>query len=149
MKKIHLLSTAFIYFASALFCMAETPDFNESEIYSAFDEIAEVTDFIATNDASYNDLEASDFSITNIGNTAAIATSIQDESKEPPVLSAFWWGCLTGVIGIVVVAVTTDNNKEQIKKSVLGCAIPTGCSILSTVVYYALYATAVSTTYYY
>ncbi|HKK81825.1 MAG TPA: hypothetical protein VJ909_06240 [Prolixibacteraceae bacterium] len=140
-------ATIMLLFSITMLCHANTNNFDESEIYSAFNEISEATEFIESTNASYADLEANGFSASAIANTAAIATSMQDENMEPPVLSAFWWGCLTGPVGIVVVAVTTDNNKEQIKKSVFGCAIPTGCSALSWIAYYALYATA-ATSYY-
>ncbi|MCF8363165.1 MAG: hypothetical protein K9G70_11140 [Prolixibacteraceae bacterium] len=147
MNTLRLIATAFLLFAASIFGFASGMSFDESEIYSAFTEISEVTEFIESNNASYNDLEANNYSTANIMNTAAIATSMQDEATEPPVVSAFWWGCLTGPVGIVVVAVTTDNNKEQIKKSVFGCAIPVGCSALSWIAYYALYATAVTSYY--
>jgi hypothetical protein len=147
MNKLRLITTTFLLFAASIFSFASNMSFDESEIYSAFTEISEVTDFIESNNASYSDLKSVNFSVPNIANTAAIAASVQDESLEPPILSAFWWGCLTGPIGIVVVAVTTDNNKELIKKSAWGCAIPVGCSALSYALYYGLYIAAASSVY--
>ncbi|MDA3816612.1 MAG: hypothetical protein PF486_04485 [Prolixibacteraceae bacterium] len=147
MNKLRLITTTFLLFAASIFSFASNMSFDESEIYSAFDEISEVSQFIETNNASYSDLEANNYSTSNIMNTAAIASSMQDEKTGPPILSAFWWGCLTGPIGIVVVAVTTDNNKEQIKKSVFGCAIPVGCSALSYALYYGLYIAAANSVY--
>ncbi len=140
-------ATIILLFSITMLCHANTNSFDESEIYSAFSEISDATEFIESTNASYADLEANGFSASLITNTAAIATSIQDENTEPPVLSAFWWGCLTGPIGIVVVAVTTDNNKEQIKKSVFGCAIPVGCSALSYALYYGLIIAAETSVY--
>jgi hypothetical protein len=38
----------------------------------------------------------------------------------PPVLPAFWWGCILGAIGILIVYLITES-REQTTKAVYGC----------------------------
>jgi len=121
-------------------------NFDESEIYNSFNEINDVVSYIeSNNNVTYSDLNATNLSFSNLSDMAAIATSGLDENGQPPLMSAFWWGCIFGPVGIAVVAVTTDSDKAQIKKAATGCVIPVGCSLLSWAAYYALYIAAANT----
>lgn len=101
---------------------------------------------LESNDVTYTELKETDnMLVANVSTEAAIINSFRD--GEPPVIGAFLWGCLFGPVGIVVVAVTTDNDKELIKKAAWGCAIPVGCTALSYIAYYALFLTATAVTY--
>ena len=124
-------------------------DFDETEITNSFSEIDDLVNYISENEtATYSDIEKTNsLMLEGISSTSAMA--LWDETNaEPPFLSAFWWGCLTGGIGILIVALTTDGDSDQVRKSVIGCAVPTGCSLLSTLAYY-LFILAYGTTYYY
>jgi hypothetical protein len=120
---------------------------DEAEIYSSFSNLEEVASFVSNNEnATFSDLVAANISTEMISSSAAIAGNLTNAAAEPPLVSAFWWGCLTGPIGIVVVAVTTETDKEQIKKAAFGCAIPVGCSALSYIAY-AIYAAVIYASY--
>jgi hypothetical protein len=123
-------------------------DFDETEITGFFDEINDLTSYIANNDVTYNDLEATNSIMLEGISSTSDMTLCSEDNTEPPVLSAFWWGCLTGGIGILIVALTTNGDRDQIQKSVIGCAVPTGCSLISTLAYY-LFFVGYSTSYYY
>lgn len=99
-------------------------DFDESEIYAAFDE---VSDLVATieSDATitYSELESTNSEmLANVSSSAAIAMS-SASSDSPPFISAFLWGCLFNLLGILIVGVTTDFDSDQIRKSAWGCLI--------------------------
>lgn len=99
-------------------------DFNEAEIYNAFDEVNDLVAAIETNDdLSFSDLEANDSElISNVSSSAAIAmTSTMDDT--PPFISAFLWGCIFNLAGILIVGITTDFDSEQLTKSAWGCLI--------------------------
>jgi hypothetical protein len=124
-------------------------DFDETEITNSFEEIDDLVNYIAANEtATYSDIEQTN-SIMLEGISATSAMTLwTEENAEPPIISAFWWGCLTGGIGILIVALTTDGDSVQIRKSVVGCAVPTGCSIISTLAYIIIVA-AYGSSYYY
>ena len=124
-------------------------DFDETEITNSFSKIDGLVNYISENGtATYSDIEKTN-SIMLEGISSTSAMALWDErNAEPPFLSAFWWGCLTGGIGILIVALTTDGDSDQVRKSVIGCAVPTGCSLLSTLAYY-FFILSYGATYYY
>lgn len=101
-------------------------DFNEVEIYNAFNQVESLVKAIEENqDLSYADLAASNSElINNVSANAAIAmnTAVSDT---PPILSAFLWGCLFNVAGMLLVGITTDFDRDQIRSSGWGCLINT------------------------
>jgi len=44
-------------------------------------------------------------------------------AKEMPIARGFWWGCCLGVIGLALVYIITDNNKQEVKSALIGCVI--------------------------
>lgn len=146
MKKVYLklwaLSMAMILFhlqvlaGAAPSGMVIYEDNAEAEIYDAFAEIDELVSFINENeDATYETLQANNSTlIENVSSSAAVAMSAQ-EADGPPVLNAFLWGCIFSWVGLIVVYLTTDSNKEFTKKAWSGCLVNGGCQVLSGVLY--------------
>ncbi|MDA3930869.1 MAG: hypothetical protein PF541_18115 [Prolixibacteraceae bacterium] len=98
-------------------------DFDEAEIYSAFDEVSELVSTIESSDVSYSDLETTNSNLlTNVSSIAAISMSTTS-SDNPPIISAFLWGCFFNWAGMLVVGLTTDFDNEQIMKSGWGCLL--------------------------
>lgn len=98
-------------------------DFDEAEIYSAFDEVNDLMLALGDNsELSYADLEKSNSGlIANVSSSAAIAMNAG--SAEPPIVGAFLWGCLFNVVGMLIVGLTTDFDSGQITKSAWGCLV--------------------------
>lgn len=115
----------------------------EIEIYEAFSDIDGLIAYLDENEeVSYSELQENHNSlIENVSTSAAIAMSMQ-EADAPPLMSSFWWGCIFNWVGVIVVYVTTDSNKEYTKGAWTGCLVSTGCSALSWVAYY-IYVIAV------
>ena len=63
--------------------------------------------------------------IANIENSAA-PMGMAGQDGEPPLgIPSFLWGCVFGVIGLVVVYIMTDENKDETKKALWGCVAST------------------------
>lgn len=75
--------------------------------------------------------------IANFSDIAAPMGASQD-GDHPLGIPAFWWGCILGWVGILLVYIFTDNDKEQTKKALNGCLISTGVSVILYVLYVAL-----------
>jgi len=105
-------------------------NFDETEIYASFDQINDLTTYVTENDAvTYTDVASFDNSmVANVSSTAALALS--NNAGAPPIVSAFWWGCLLSWVGVVIVYVTTDSDSSYTKAAWKGC-------ILSGIVYVA------------
>ncbi|SOE20900.1 hypothetical protein SAMN06298216_1377 [Spirosomataceae bacterium TFI 002] len=52
-------------------------------------------------------------------------SSVAVAGDQMPVLGAFWWGCCLGIVGLLIVYIVTDNDKDQMKQALIGCVIVT------------------------
>jgi hypothetical protein len=120
----------------------EVFDFDESEIYSSFSEIDDLTSYLNDNETvSFSELSAINSPlIENVNADAAIVLNTQDKLT-PPIFGAFLWGCCYGPIGILVVAVCTSNDKDQIRQAANGCIVfHVTAAILYGIFYLLMYA---------
>jgi amino acid transporter len=108
-------------------------DFDETEITNSFEEIDDLVNYISENEtATYSDIEQTNSSLLeNVSASAAVAMNEQ-EGGSPLFIGAFFYGCIFSAVGIILVAVVTNNDRNQIKKAEVGC-------IVSTVALTALY----------
>jgi hypothetical protein len=111
-------------------------NFDESEIYASFDQVNDLVSYVSVNDAvTYADVASVDNTmVENVSSSAALALS-NSNAGDPPFVGAFWWGCVLNLVGIAVVAFTTDMDKEQIMKSVWGCVASTVGWVVVEVIY--------------
>ncbi|MFO8234645.1 MAG: hypothetical protein R6U04_04465 [Bacteroidales bacterium] len=114
----------------------------------ALSELNELDSYLALNeDLTYSDLEAAGSElITNISDISAPMGTAPQEDDALMGIPPFWWGCVLGWVGWLLVYVLTDQDKDQTKKAFTGCLISSGVSVAFTVLYYTVLAT--STSYY-
>jgi len=120
---------------------------DEEEIYSAFNEVDDVVSYLSNNEnASFEELSTVNQAILeNVNTEAAIALNTQ-ERLYPPIVGAFLWGCCYGPLGIVVVSVCTNNDKDQVRQAANGCIVfNISVAILYVLTYLLLYSTEYST----
>lgn len=140
-----IMLTAQTYSLSAKTVTPSTPSVEESAFILdqdaldlAFAELNKLDNYLALNEGvTYADLQAIGSSlITNVSDISAPLGQAED-GKEPPLgIPAFWWGCVLGWVGLLLVYVLTDKDKEQTKKAMTGCLVGTGVSTVILVVYY-------------
>lgn len=108
--------------------------FNDAEIYDALKGVADLDQFLASNgDMTYNEVNQDNSALlSGVSPTTSLPLSASSD-QEALGIPSFLWGCVFGVLGLIVVYLMTDNNKEQTKKALYGC-------IVGTVVSIALYA---------
>jgi hypothetical protein len=101
-------------------------ELNELDVY--LDENAGVT---------YADLESSESElILNVDNSTAPLG--MDQKGEPPLgIPSFLWGCILGIVGILIVYIITDGDKAETKKALWGMLVWVGVWI---VLYVGLYS---------
>lgn len=101
-------------------------NFDESEIYASFDQINDLVSYVSGNDAvAYTDIHSENNSmVENVCSSAAMVMNTSS-SDNPLTVGAFWYGCIFSAVGIIVVAVVTDNDPAQVKKAVTGCMVTT------------------------
>ncbi|MFB6342734.1 hypothetical protein ACE1ET_13480 [Saccharicrinis sp. FJH62] len=116
----------------------EIINFDEDLIYSQFDEINDLTNQINSQGASTETAHNS-LLLKNISLEASLPLPEDDvDTTEPPLgIPSFLWGCVFGVVGIIIVYIFTDENKVELKKALNGCVVG---YVVPTVVYILVYA---------
>lgn len=99
-------------------------DFDEAEIYAAFNEVDDLVATIESNESiTYSDLEATDSEmvadVSSTNYTAAMANS----SYDTPLVGPFWWGCILWIPGVVLAGLFTDWDNDAVRKAGWGCLI--------------------------
>ena len=58
---------------------------------------------------------------------------------EPPLgIPGFWWGCVLGPVGILLVYFLADKDKAETKQALIGCLVATGVWVVFEVIYIVL-----------
>lgn len=96
---------------------------DQEAIDLAFGELNELDEYLELNTGlSYTDLQAAgSILIKDISDMVApFGQSEEGDDEDPLGIPAFWWGCFMGIIGVLLVYIFTDNNKDQTKKAFKG-----------------------------
>ena len=122
--------------------------FNDSEIYDAFAGVADLDQYLASNaDKTYTEVSKDNSALlTGVSATTSLPVSASSD-QEALGIPSFLWGCVFGIIGLLVVYLMTDNNKEQTKKALYGCIVGTVVSIGLYVLVIAAASTSAATNY--
>jgi hypothetical protein len=123
MKKV-ILSLIVTFTFSTLWANGE---FENSTTKDEFEQIQQIEAYVEANpETTLNELKASNPELLKnarlLENTSA---SSLNAVKDMPLLSGFWWGCCLGVIGLAIVYLVTDHDKDQVRKALFGCLIAT------------------------
>ena len=85
-------------------------------------------------EATYQDVVKDNASL--VANVSAIAAPA-GENNGPLGIPSFLWGCVFGVIGVLLVYLMTDNNMDETKKALWGCFTGTAVFVLLNFVVFA------------
>lgn len=96
--------------------------------------------YLAHNEGvTFEDLKASGSGlILNVSDVSAPMGQQEGSTESPLGIPPFWWGCVLGWVGLLLVFVLTDQNKEQTKKALTGCLISSGVSAVLYIIYVAV-----------
>jgi len=120
-------------------------EFDDSEIYNAFAGISDLDHYLAINEGkTYAEVNQENSILLNgISATTSMPLSASSDNLALGIPS-FLWGCVFGVVGLLVVYLVCED-KEQTKKALWGCVAST---VVSTALYVLVIAAEVSTTTY-
>ena len=110
--------------------------FDQESLNAAMHDLNELESYLDQNEGmTYSELLASGSElILNVSGSSSPLGMDQDKDELfgiPP----FLWGCVLGWVGLLLVYILTDNDKELVKKAFTGCLVSTGVSIALYVVY--------------
>ena len=104
----------------------------------AFNELDDLENFLAQNEGvTYADLLATGSDL--IANISDITAPMgQGAASDDPLfgIPAFWWGCVLGWVGLLLVFLLTDKDRDLTRKALTGCLISSGVAIVLSGIYY-------------
>ncbi|NBA86344.1 hypothetical protein GVN16_11255 [Emticicia sp. CRIBPO] len=136
MKKILSLIALFSLSISLSFAeeAKETFNYNEQKINADFKQLEKIEKYVQKNEGTtLESLKSQNSELVSGINLSADASASLMADELPLGIPAFWWGCVLGIIGILIVYLVTDKDKDQTKKALFGCLIWTGIWILYAV----------------
>ncbi|NLA49903.1 MAG: hypothetical protein GX876_10645 [Bacteroidales bacterium] len=111
------------------------PDLESVDL--AIAELNELDEYLDLNPGvSYAELQAAgSVLIKDIADMVAPFGQSEEGNDEDPLgIPAFWWGCFLGIIGVLLVYIFTDNNKDQTKMAFKGFLVTLVSSLAASVV---------------
>ncbi len=136
MKKILSLIALFSLSISLSFAeeAKETFNYDEQKINADFKQLEKIEKYVQKNEGTtLESLKSQNSELVSGINLSADASASLMADELPLGIPAFWWGCVLGIIGILIVYLVTDKDKDQTKKALFGCLIWTGIWILYAV----------------
>jgi len=103
----------------------------------ALSELNELDNFLAQNEGVlYTDLEAAESELISDVSDIAAPLGMAPASDDLLGIPAFWWGCVLGWVGWLLVYILTDQDSDETRKAFTGCLVGTGVWVAFSVVYY-------------
>ncbi len=137
MKKVFSLIAIFCITLSVSMAAepAESFQYNEKDITAEFEQLNKIEQYVQNNEGTtLDELQNQNSELVKDLNISA-ETSSSIAAKELPLgVPAFWWGCVLTIVGVILVYVLTDEDKDQTKKALIGCLVTAGVYVIWWVV---------------
>ncbi len=147
MKK--LISILSVFCLTLSFAFATEPQesftFNEDEIAAEFDQLNKIEKYVQESDITLEELQAQNSDLVDGIELSADTSGALAAAEMPLGIPAFWWGCVLAVLGVILVYVLTDQDKEQTKKALIGCLVFAG----AWVIYYVIIVAIIGNTFWF
>jgi len=104
---------------------------DEGALESAMAELNELDAFLSTNEGvTYDDLQTSGSELIINVDDASSPLGMDQEGEPPLGIPSFLWGCVFGLIGILIVYIITDGDKDETKKALWGMLVWVGVVVI-------------------
>lgn len=143
MKMKSLLLTLFaVFFCVTALIAGQADDFkidrqkvqDEFADLSRLEQTVVVNDYLTLSEMKDNNLLSAEFASMNLSSSMMMESALG--------IPGFWWGCIFGPLGILVVYLVTDNDRDEVRSAFTGCIVGTAVSA----VFYLIYALAITST---
>ncbi len=138
MKQILSFSVTLLLFVVSTAAFASDFGYDAQKVKNEFASLKAAEEYVAVHDVNITELKAS-----GVVSSDVVIKAWNPDDDPLMGISPFLWGCCLGVLGIVLVYVLTDGDKDMVKKSVIGCVVGTGTWVVFWFLWNLLWATAV------
>lgn len=149
MKK--LLLPVFLFLFASFTTFANDADlfkFDYNSVQSEFAELNQLGVMVTANaNLTYTDLKLTNENLLTslrLVPESALPSAVAGEPVAG--IPSFLWGCILGPIGLALVYIGTEKDKEETRKALWGCVASTGSYIVIWVIYYVVVVAAVTST---
>lgn len=119
--------------------------YDKEQLSKELSTLNSVEQYIKTNDVTYSQLLNNNKDLASVLSFKDVYNLSLAEAEPPLGIPSFWWGCIFGVAGILVVYLITED-KSEVMKAFKGCVVGTLISLVLYLIYVAALAgTAAST----
>ena len=133
MKKVLLTLVTFLFIGNVFAGTADLFNYDASKVKQAFVNADVLDQMVSTTQTSLDELNVNSPVLANF-KAETSSMMMQDGALGIP---SFWWGCILGWIGILVVYLVTED-KEEAKKALWGCIVNGAVGVLVYIIYMAL-----------
>lgn len=134
MKKILLIAVMAIFMSCQGLWANQADDFkyNKLQVQDEFSELNHLEQTVIDNSfMTLSELQSKNMLSANLSNLN-LTTMMMEPALGIP---GFWWGCVLGPVGILVVYIVTENDKPEVKKALYGCLVSTGVWVVFEVIW--------------
>jgi hypothetical protein len=126
MKKLLTLISIFFLMLSVSFAKKnENLRIDEQQLNTEFKELNKLEQYVNTHEGiTLEEVKKAGLTEGLNLNTNISTMAMMDDL--PLNIPAFWWGCVLGLIGVLVVYLVTDKDQDQTKKALWGCLVSGG-----------------------
>ena len=123
--------------------------YDEEVLLAELSELDELDAYVEANEGVTFDQMSGEESplVANMESTASPMGMGGQDDGPPLGIPSFLWGCVFGVVGLVIVYIMTDNNKAETKKAMWGCVASTAVSVVLYMVIWGAWAASVESVY--
>ena len=138
MKSLSVLILSFIFTVSAYAQKSnDLFEYDEQQIKTEFKQLNQIEQYVNSHEGvSADEMGTKTDLLKNIEISKIATFNVKDNTL--PLLPPFWWGCLLGGIGILLVYLITEDS-NQTKRALTGCLVWGGVVAL----FYVVYAVAI------
>lgn len=95
---------------------------NEQAVNAEFEKLNKLEQFVTSHEGTTLE-DVKDTELTKDLNLDTNITNTVASGDLPANIPAFWWGCVLSWVGVLIVYLVTDKDKDQTKKALLGCLV--------------------------
>lgn len=130
MRKVLSIFCALFLTATMTFAKEnEALKLDEQKVNAEFNQLNKLEQYVNTHEGVTIE-QAQNAGLTE-GLTIDTNVSSSAVAGELPLnIPAFWWGCVLTWVGVLIVYLVTDKDKDQTKKALYGCLVSAGVYIL-------------------
>ncbi|WP_337042996.1 hypothetical protein [Emticicia sp. 17c] len=103
--------------------------YDEKSINAEFEKLNKLEEYVNANESTTIE-DVQNTELTKDLKLDSNVTSTVAAGDLPLNIPAFWWGCVLGLVGVLVVYIVTDQDKDQTKKALYGCLVWVGVWLL-------------------